>query len=100
MLVTESVVEKTHQKEEPFLEYEIKGNMTLVDIAESVYGNGAYWRLLYLYSTNKEKIDSIAERFNVDPEVISTIKGFLDGVKLRFPLELFDLNEITERKLA
>ena len=48
----------------------------------------------------KKKIDSIAERFNVDPEVISTIKGFLDGVKLRFPLELFDLNEITERKLA
>lgn len=100
LLVTGSVVEKTHQQEEPFLEYEIKGNMTLVDIAESVYGNGAYWRLLYLYSTNKEKIDSIAERFNVDPEVISTIKGFLDGVKLRFPLELFDLNEITERKLA
>ena len=47
LLVTGSVVEKTHQKEEPFLEYEIKGNMTLVDIAESVYGNGAYWRLLY-----------------------------------------------------
>ncbi len=100
LLVTGSVVEKTDQKEEPFLEYEIKGNMTLVDIAESVYGNEAYWRLLYLYSTNKEKIDSIAERFNVEPEVISTIKGFLDGVKLRFPLELFDLNEINERKLA
>lgn len=100
LLATGNTIEKTDQKEEPFLEYEIKGNVTLVDIAESVYGNGAYWRLLYLYSTNKEKIDSIAERFNVEPEVISTIKGFLDGVKLRFPLELFDLNEINERKLA
>lgn len=100
LLAAGNTIEKTDQKEEPFLEYEIKGNVTLVDIAESVYGNGAYWRLLYLYSTNKEKIDSIAERFNVEPEVISTIKGFLDGVKLRFPLELFDLNEINERKLA
>ncbi len=100
LITTNNAMENFHQKDNSFLEYEIKGNMTLIDIAESVYGNGAYWRLLYLYSTNKDTIDSLAAKSNVKSEIIATKRGFLDGVKLRFPLELFDLNELNERKLA
>ena len=98
LLVNGNVIEDNKKSAEEYIEYEIKGNMTLIDIASSVYGNGAYWRLLYLYSTNKQCIDSIAKRYDTTPEVISTIKGFLDGIKLKFPLELFELNDIYNEK--
>lgn len=102
-LVTDPKIAYAKETDElDYLEYEIKGNLTLIDIAESVYGNKSYWVFLYNYSTNKDIIDEIAEKYEVEPSVIAIIKGFLDGVKLKFPLDLFDTYRVSEnvRKVA
>lgn len=102
-LVTDPKIADAKETDElDYLEYEIKGNLTLIDIAESVYGNKSYWVFLYNYSTNKDIIDEIAEKYEVEPSVIAIIKGFLDGVKLKFPLDLFDTYRVSEnvRKVA
>lgn len=85
--------------EEDFVKYKINGNLTLKDIASSVYGDQELWVYLYLYKTNKNILDSIAHKFDVPIEVIAGLKGFLDGVELKFPLDIFDY-ENTKKRIA
>lgn len=77
------------EESEDYVSYKIKGNLTLIDIALSVYGDKELWTLLYSYSTNKEIIDSIATKYDVDVNTIVGIKGFLDGIELKFPLNIY-----------
>lgn len=100
LLINDEKVENTFEENEEYVSYKIKGRLTLVDIAESVYGDKNYWYLLYSYKTNKDIIDGIAYKYDVDISTIAEIKGFLDGVELKFPLDIFVINDVHQNKVA
>lgn len=84
----DNVDEQTEDDEDSYRTYTIGKSVSLVDISQRVYGEPEYWKDLYNYDTNKEIIDTIADACGVDAEEICTKKGKLNGVKLKFPLEL------------
>ena len=75
-------------EEDSYQTFTLGKAVSLVDISQRVYGDSSYWKDLYAYDTNKDIIDNIADDAGVEPEEICTKKGKLNGVTLKFPLEL------------
>lgn len=84
----DTVEEQTDDEEDSYKTFTLGKSVSLVDISQRVYGEADYWKDLYQYDTNKEIIDTIADACGVDAEEICTKKGKLNGVTLKFPLEL------------
>ena len=81
-------VDEESAEEDSYKTFTLGKSVSLVDISQRVYGEADYWKDLYEYDTNKEIIDTIADASGVDSEEICTKKGRLNGVTLKFPLEL------------
>jgi len=84
----DNVDEQTEDEEDSYKTFTLGKSVSLVDISQRVYGESDYWKDLYQYDTNKEIIDTIADACGVSAEDICTKKGKLNGVTLKFPLEL------------
>ena len=94
----EAVVLSEERPTEEFVEFTIEKDVTLVDIANGVYGPEASWRALYEYSTNRGKIDRVAAQHKLDVEKVCTEPGYLNGIELIFPLELVTYEPINDKK--
>ena len=103
-LSDDSIVENalsTYKKEKPvideeddFLFYTITNGVTLEEIAQSVYEDSKLWIDLYKYDSNKGIIDRTAAKLKKTVKEVCTTPGFLDDVKLKFPVELITYEEI------
>ena len=81
-------IDEEEPEEDSYKTFTLGKAVSLVDISQRVYGDSSYWKDLYAYDTNKDIIDNIADDAGVEPEEICTKKGKLNGVTLKFPLEL------------
>lgn len=98
--VSDEILEPTIEENdnEDFLFYEITNNVTLEEIAESVYEDSKLWKELYNYDVNKEILDRIAKSKKKSIKEICTTPGDLNNVKLKFPVELITYEEIIVEK--
>ena len=81
-------------EEDDFLFYTITNGVTLEEIAQSVYEDSKLWIDLYKYDSNKGIIDRTAAKLKKTVKEVCTTPGFLDDVKLKFPVELITYEEI------
>ena len=84
-------------EEDDFLFYTITNGVTLEEIAQSVYEDSKLWIDLYKYDSNKGIIDRTAAKLKKTVKEVCTIPGFLDDVKLKFPVELITYEEIVTK---
>ena len=81
-------------EEDDFLFYTITNGVTLEEIAQSVYEDSKLWIDLYKYDSNKGIIDRTAAKLKKTVKEVCTTPGYLDDVKLKFPVELITYEEI------
>ena len=85
------------EDEDDFLFYTITNGVTLEEIAQSVYEDSKLWIDLYKYDSNKGIIDRTAAKLKKTVKEVCTTPGYLDDVKLKFPVELITYEEIVTK---